>query len=115
MLVSSTKSLLATVYRDEHDRARAMSIFGATLTAGMALGLILGGALTSGPGWRWCLYVNVLVVPPVLVGALRLLPSIAPRTIVRLDPLSAVVCSIGMIALIYGLGDVTFVGWGSAG
>src|SRR6202453_3857406 len=39
VLVSSTKSLLATVYRDEHDRAGAMSIFGATLTAGMALGL----------------------------------------------------------------------------
>jgi EmrB/QacA subfamily drug resistance transporter len=113
VLVSSTKSLLANVYRDEHDRARAMSIFGATLTAGMALGLILGGALTSGPGWRWCLYINVVVCLPVLAGALRLLPSIAPRPIVRLDPVSAVVCSIGMIALIYGLGDAASVGWGS--
>src|SRR6202789_1917501 len=41
VLVSSTKSLLVTVYTDEHERARAMSIFAATLTAGMALGLIL--------------------------------------------------------------------------
>jgi EmrB/QacA subfamily drug resistance transporter len=113
VLVSSTKSLLATVYRDEHERARAMSIFAATLTAGMALGLILGGVLTSGLGWRWCLYVNVLVCVPVLVGALRVLPSIAPRPIVRLDPVSAVVGSIGMIALIYGLGEVTTAGWGS--
>jgi EmrB/QacA subfamily drug resistance transporter len=114
VLVSSTKSLLVTVYSDEHERARAMSIFGATLTAGMALGLILGGALTSGLGWRWCLYVNVLVCLPVVAGALRLLPSIAPRPIVRLDPVSAVLCSIGMIALIYGLGDVTSAGWSSA-
>src|SRR6202453_2644950 len=48
VLVSSTKSLLVTVYTDEHERARAMSIFGATLTAGMGVGLIPGGALTSG-------------------------------------------------------------------
>jgi len=114
VLVSSTKSLLVTVYSDEYERARAMSIFGATLTAGMALGLILGGALTSGLGWRWCLYVNVLVCLPVVCGALRLLPSIAPRPVVRLDPVGAVLCSIGMIALIYGLGDVTSAGWGSA-
>jgi len=113
VLVSSTKSLLVTVYGDEHERARAMSIFAATLTAGMALGLILGGVLTSGLGRRWCLYVNVLVCLPVVAGALRVLPSIAPRPIVRLDPFSAVLCSIGMIALIYGLGDVTSAGWGS--
>jgi EmrB/QacA subfamily drug resistance transporter len=114
VLVSSTKSVLVNVYVDEHERARAMGIFAATLTAGMALGLILGGALTSGLGWRWCLYINVLVCVPVVTGALRLLPSIAPRPIVRLDPVSAVLCSIGMVALIYGLGDVTSAGWGSA-
>ena len=114
VLVSSTKSLLASVYVDEHERARAMAIFGATLTAGMAVGLILGGALTSGIGWRWCLYVNVLVCGPVIIGALRLLPRLAPRPVVRLDPVSAVVCSIGMVALIYGLGEVTSGGWGSA-
>jgi len=114
VLVSSTKSLLATVYSDEHERARAMSIFGATLTAGMALGLILGGALTSGPGWRWCLYVNVAVCLLVVPGALRTLPQLAPRPAVRLDPISAVLCSIGMVALIYGFGDVTSAGWGCA-
>ena len=114
VLVSSTKSLLVTVYSDEHDRARAMSSFGATLTAGMALGLILGGALTSGLGWRWCLYINVAVCLPVVVGALRLLPSIAPRPTVHLDPIGAVLCSVGMVGLIYGLGEVTSAGWGSA-
>ncbi len=113
VLVSSTKSLLATVYTDEHERARAMSIFAATLTAGMALGLILGGALTSGLSWRWCLYVNVLVCLPVIAGTRRLLPSIAPRPTVRLDPVGAALCSIGMVALVYGLGEVTSAGWGS--
>jgi EmrB/QacA subfamily drug resistance transporter len=114
VLVSSTKSLLVTVYTDEHERARAMSIFAATLTAGMALGLILGGALSSGLGWRFCLYVNVLVCLLVIPGVLRVLPSIPPRPVVRLDPASALLCSTGMVALVYGFGDVTSAGWRSA-
>jgi EmrB/QacA subfamily drug resistance transporter len=113
VLVSSTKSLLATVYTDEHERARAMSIFGATLTAGMALGLILGGVLTSGLGWRWCLYVNLLVCLAVVPGALRMLPDLPARPVVRPDVISVVLCSAGMVALVYGLGDVTSAGWGS--
>ncbi len=114
VLVSSTKSLLVTVYTDERERARALSVFGATLTAGMALGLILGGALTSGLGWRWCLYINVVVCLVAVPGALRVLPSIAPRSAVRLDPASALLCSLAMIGLVYGLGEVTATGWGSA-
>jgi EmrB/QacA subfamily drug resistance transporter len=114
VLVSSTKSLLVTVYTDERERARAMSIFGATLTAGMALGLILGGVLTGGLGWRWCLYINVVVCLVVVPGALRVLPSIAPRPAVRLDPASALLCSVAMVGLVYGLGEVTSTGWGSA-
>jgi MFS family permease len=114
VLVSSTKSLLVNVYSDEHERARAMSIFAATLTAGMALGLILGGVLTSGLGWRWCLYINVAVCLAVVPCALRVLPSLPQRPAVRLDPVSAVLCSAGMVALVFGLGDVTSAGWGSA-
>jgi EmrB/QacA subfamily drug resistance transporter len=114
VLVSSTKSLLVTVYTDERERVRAMSLFGATLTAGMALGLILGGALTTGLGWRWCLYINVVVCLVAVPGALRALPSIAPRPAVRLDPVSALLCSLAMVGLVYGLGEVTATGWGSA-
>lgn len=114
VLVSSTKSLLVTVYPGEHERARAVAIFGATLTAGMALGLILGGVLTSGLGWRWCLYVSVAICLVVVPGALRMLPQLPPRPTVRMDPVSAVFCSLGMVALVYGLGDVTSAGWGSA-
>jgi len=114
VLVSSTKSLLATVYSDEHERARAMSIFGATLTAGMAAGLILGGVLTSGLGWRWCLYINLVVAVLVVPGALRMLPELPARPVVAPDLVSVVLCAAGMVALVYGLGEVTSVGWGSA-
>jgi EmrB/QacA subfamily drug resistance transporter len=113
VLVSSTKSLLVNVYTDERERSRAMSIFAGTLTAGMALGLILGGAVTSVLGWRWCLYLNVVVCLLVVPSALRVLPAVPARPSVRMDPVGAGLCSIGMVALVFALGDVTSAGWGS--
>jgi MFS family permease len=49
MLISSTRSLLVTVYSDEDERARVMGIFSATMASGGALGLVLGGVLTQRP------------------------------------------------------------------
>ncbi len=46
VLISSTKSLLVTVYSDEDERARVMGVFSATLAGGGAAGLVLGGVLT---------------------------------------------------------------------
>ena len=113
LLVSSTKSLLITVYTGERERARAIGIFTATLTAGLAIGLVLGGVLTTELSWRWCLYVNVAVSVATLTGARRVLPAVAGRRDVHLDVTSALLASAGMAALVYGLGEVPSLGWGS--
>jgi len=114
VLLSSTKSLLVTVYADEHDRARAIGIFTATLTAGFALGLVVGGVLTSELGWRWCLYLNIVLAAVVIAFAPRVLPAVPGRREVRIDVLSAVLASAGTAALIYGLSEASSYGWGSA-
>jgi EmrB/QacA subfamily drug resistance transporter len=113
VLVSSTRSLLVSVYTDGEQRARVIGIFTATLTAGLALGLVLGGVLTSELNWRWCLYVNVPLSLVVIVGAPRLLPALPGRPEIKIDVTSAVLASAGMVALIYGLGEASSLGWGS--
>ena len=85
VLVSSTKSLLVTVYKEEHERAKVLGVFTATLTAGLAVGLVLGGVITSGLGWRWCLYLNVIFSAFVVIGAPRVLPQLPRRPEVRID------------------------------
>ena len=114
VLISSTKSLLVRVYSDEDERAKVMGVFTATLTAGAAIGLVLGGVLTSELNWRWCLYANVALSLVALVGAPRLLPDLPGRKEVRIDVLSALLASAGMAALVYALGDVSSLGWDSA-
>jgi len=113
LLVSSTKSLLVTVYTGDEERSRAIGIFTATLAAGGALGLVVGGVLTSALGWRWCLYVNVAVSLVAIIGGPKVLPAVASRREIRIDLTSAMLASAGMAALVYGLGEAASVGWGS--
>ena len=113
LLVSSTKSLLVTVYTGDEERARAIGIFSATLTAGAAAGLILGGVLTTELSWRWCLYVNVAVSLVAIIAGPRVLPALPARREVRIDLPSALLASAGMAALVYGLGEAASAGWGS--
>ena len=113
LLVSSTKSLLVTVYTGDEERSRAIGIFTATLAAGGALGLVLGGVLTSALGWRWCLYVNVAVSLVAIIGGPKVLPAVAGRREIRIDLTSALLASAGMAALVYGLGEAALTAWGS--
>jgi EmrB/QacA subfamily drug resistance transporter len=113
MLVSSTKALLVTVYREEHERAKVLGVFTATLTAGLAVGLVLGGLITSGLGWRWCLYLNIVFSVFAVLGAPRVLPQLPRRPEVRIDVASVLFASLGMVGLVYGLGEAASAGWGS--
>jgi len=113
VLISSTKSLLVTVYSDEDERARVMGVFTATIASGGAVGLILGGLLTSELSWRWCLYVNVALSLVSLIGGPRVLPSLPRRKEVRIDLQSTLLGMTGMGALVYGLGEASSAGWRS--
>ena len=113
VLISSTKSLLVTVYSDEDERARVMGVFSATMAAGGAVGLVLGGVLTSALGWRWCLYVNVAFSLVALIVGPRVLPALSGNTEVRIDLRSVLSAALGMAGLVYGLGEAASAGWSS--
>ena len=58
LLAPSVLALLATTFADPSERNKAFAIYGAIAGAGGALGLLLGGILTSYASWRWTLFVN---------------------------------------------------------
>ena len=49
---------------------QALGIFGAVGASGASLGMLLGGIITQILGWRWCLYVNLLIAVPTAFVAL---------------------------------------------
>jgi MFS family permease len=102
---------------NEEGRARALSVWSALAGVGSVLGVILGGVLTGGPGWRWVFAINI----PIGVALLVILPLIVPassraRSAARtpLDLPGAILVTAGTGAAIYGLITAGTDGWGSA-
>ena len=107
-------SLVATNFPEGRERNRAMGIYAAMSGAGGAVGLLLGGILTTYVSWRWIFFVNVPIGAVGLIMAPRALKE-TQTTPGRLDAPGAITVTAGMISLVYGLTNSSSHGWGSAG
>jgi EmrB/QacA subfamily drug resistance transporter len=106
---------LALIAREFQGRERgtALGIWGATAGAAVAVGPLIGGALTSWISWRWVFLVNV---PIGLITLWLLLAKVAetPRRIVRPDWPGAITLSGALFGLVYGLIRGNPDGWSSS-
>jgi EmrB/QacA subfamily drug resistance transporter len=103
---------LALIGQDFQGSARSAAIaaWGATVGGAVAIGPLVGGALTNAFGWQWIFYVNVPV------GVLTLLVSLRMRNVAdpgakRLDWAGLVTFSGGLFLLILGLTKGNDDGW----
>ncbi|TNC30579.1 MFS transporter, partial [Mumia zhuanghuii] len=81
---------------------------------GAAVGVLVGGVLTAGPGWPWVFYVNVPIGVIVLVVLARVLPNLPPAGLGasrRPDVLGAVLVTAATGTLIYAMIDAGDDGW----
>ncbi|MFB8084335.1 MFS transporter [Streptomyces sp. NPDC055992] len=74
-MFATTLPLLASVYQGK-DRSVALGLWGAVAGGAAAIGPVVGGLLTEGPGWRWIFYVNL----PVSVAAVWLTGRTVPES-----------------------------------
>ena len=96
-------------------RARALAVWGAVASAGGAIGVLLGGALTSWASWRWAFLINVPVGAVVAVLTLRWVHTNGPTGVRRsLDLPGAATLVGGLLALVYAITQAPDDGWGSA-
>jgi EmrB/QacA subfamily drug resistance transporter len=94
------------------ERDRALGAWSAIAGLGAALGVILGGVLTTAIGWRWVFTINV----PIGVALLAALPSVLPGRReapggAGLDVPGALLVTAGTGAAIYGLISAGSAGW----
>jgi EmrB/QacA subfamily drug resistance transporter len=114
VLSPSALSLVVTMF-DGAERDRALGIWSALGGGGAALGLLLGGSLTAGPGWPWVFFVNVPVGLLLGLSLHRTLPRDAvSRSPGRLDLLGAALVTAATGTLIYALIQAGDRGWLSA-
>jgi EmrB/QacA subfamily drug resistance transporter len=96
------------------ERGTAIAAWGATIGGAVAVGPLVGGALTDGLGWEWIFFVNV----PIGIGTVILARTQAGEShdpdAKRLDWAGLLTFSLGLFALIFGLLRGNAEGWGSS-
>jgi EmrB/QacA subfamily drug resistance transporter len=112
LIAPAALSILTTTFTGGAERARALGIWGALTGLASVVGVVLGGVLTNGPGWRWIFFINVPVAVIAVATATRVLPESRGHRR-RFDVLGAVLLTAGLLALIYGLDDAISHEWHS--
>jgi EmrB/QacA subfamily drug resistance transporter len=112
IMFATSLALLTTAFSGR-DRGTAFGIFGAVTGVAVAVGPVLGGAITSGLSWRWIFFVNIPIGVFALAATLwRVDESRDPRPR-RVDYAGFATFSAGLAALVYGLIRSNEDGWGS--
>src|SRR5829696_7170825 len=73
LMLPAALSILTTTFKEGSDRNKALGVWGGMGGLASAAGVLLGGMLTEGPGWRWVMFVNPLAALLVLGGIFWLL------------------------------------------
>jgi MFS family permease len=114
MMTPAALSILTTSFAHGKDRVTALGMWSATIPLASAVGVLAGGLLSQGPGWRWVFFVNLPVCVIVITGAFRLLDDDRAHVAWRdFDILGAVMPTASALVLVYSLVNGPQTGWGS--
>jgi EmrB/QacA subfamily drug resistance transporter len=106
-------ALVAQEFPAGRERGTAMGIYGATIGVAVAIGPLVGGALTDGLGWESVFYLNVPVgVAALAVTYLKLRESRDPNA-TRVDWAGVISFSAALFLLVLALVRGNDDGWGS--
>src|SRR3954467_14423577 len=106
-------ALLVQEFPAGRERGTAMGLYGATIGVAVAVGPLIGGALTDGLGWQSIFYLNVPIgLAAIAVTFAKLRESKDPNA-TRPDWLGVGTFSATLFALVLGLLRGNDEGWGS--
>ncbi|MDQ3720471.1 MAG: MFS transporter [Actinomycetota bacterium] len=106
-------ALIAQEFPAGRERGTAMGVYGASIGGAVAIGPLVGGALTQGLGWEWIFFINVPIgLAALAVTQLRLRESRDPDAD-RIDWAGLVTFSGSLFLLVLALLRGNDEGWGS--
>ncbi len=112
IMFATSLALIANAFVGR-DRGTAFGIYGAVIGGAVAVGPLIGGAITSAWGWRWIFFVNVPIgVIAVLITFAKIAESKDQRTR-RIDWIGFVTFSASLFCLVFALVRGNDLGWSS--
>ena len=113
IMFATSLALLAQAFAPA-ERGVAFGIFGAVTGVAVAVGPVLGGAITSGLSWRWIFFVNLPVGALALAATLLRVEESRNPDARRPDVPGCLTFTVALAALVFGLIRSHPDGWGSA-
>jgi EmrB/QacA subfamily drug resistance transporter len=113
MMFATALALLGNEYRGS-DRATAFAVWGALTGVAVAVGPLVGGALTEWLSWRWIFFVNAPFGVAAIAIALLRVPESREQRSAPPDWAGFVIFSGALAALVFGLIRGNAAGWSSA-
>ena len=113
IMFATSLALLADAF-PPRERGVAFGVFGAITGIAVAVGPVLGGALTGWLSWRWIFFVNLPIGVFALLVTLREVAESKAPVANRPDWAGFVTFTLGLTALVYGLIRSHPDGWGSS-
>jgi EmrB/QacA subfamily drug resistance transporter len=113
MMFASSLAILTDAFPNRAERATAFAAYGATIGASFAIGPLVGGALTSGIGWRAVFYVNLPLGLATLAGTFAWLRESRDPTPRKLDWPGQATLTGGVFLLVLALLRGNQDAWGS--
>ncbi len=112
LLAPASLAIVTQLFMEPAARTRALGVWGAVAGIGGVAGVLLGGVLTAGLGWRSVFFVNVPVGIVVLVVLPMLLTADPRGEHERLDVAGAATVTLGLGALVAALTQASAPGFG---
>lgn len=113
-MFATSMALLAHAFPRAQDRAKALAVYGATIAGSFAFGPLVGGALTSGFGWRSIFLINIPIGIAALAVTRKYVEESRDPNARRIDWTGQTVLTAGLFLLVLGLLRGNDDGWGSA-
>jgi EmrB/QacA subfamily drug resistance transporter len=113
LLVPGSLAIIGASFREE-DRGKAIGTWSGFSGITTAIGPVVGGYLVDNVSWRAAFLLNVPLATAVLLIALRYVPESRDPDSRRLDVPGAVLATVGLGGIVYGLINSSLAGFGSA-
>jgi EmrB/QacA subfamily drug resistance transporter len=111
-MFATSLALIAQEFQGR-ERGTAIGAWGATIGGAVAVGPLIGGALTEGLGWEWIFFVNVPIGAAAIALTVGKLANLKAEDPSPIDWPGLVTFSLGLFALVFGLIRGNPEGWAS--
>ena len=110
LVMPTTLSIITNIFPPE-ERGRAVGIWAGVAGGGAVIGLLLSGTILEWFSWPAVFAINVVLAGVAFVAAIPIVPTSRSSQRVRLDPVGALLSSLGLFGLVFAVIEAPQRGW----